>query len=86
MKMQLRPVYIAFFAALLLASVARGQPLDRLVSIQCQDKELGQVLNDLERDYEVYFTYSSYHVPIEKAVTLQLARIPLRKALDTLLY
>ncbi len=86
MKMQLRPVYIALFAALSLAAVVRGQTLDRLVSIRCQDKELGQVLDDLERDYEVYFTYSSYHVPIEKAVTLHVARIPLRKALDTLLF
>ncbi len=71
--------------AWLSAPVLQAQPLDQLVRLDYAGEPLGAVLADLEQRYAVYFTYSSYHVPVEEPVFLRMDEVRLASALDTLL-
>lgn len=60
-------------------------PLEQVVTIDVKDITIGEVLKDLEADYNVPFSYSSSLIDLDKKVSIKATDVPLGRVLDQLL-
>lgn len=63
---------------------AMPQRLEQLVSLRYENQTLGMVLNNLERDFGLKFSYAQSDIPLERFVDLHLTNRPLKDLLDLL--
>ena len=63
---------------------AQAADLSMPVSVQYDRVQLRFALNDLQRRYEIQFSYSSDHIPVNQRVSVHRERTPLREVLDDL--
>lgn len=63
-----------------------GQSIDmnQLVSLHYRNVRLGDALQNISTQYNVYFSYSKHYVPIEQRVNIKVVNAPLTTALDEL--
>ncbi len=48
-----------------MASGLQAQQLTQIVSVDYSNEPLGEVLDDLSRDYDVKFSYSVDYIPLQ---------------------
>lgn len=79
--------YLILFVALLPGpgAYAQDESLSRIVSAHYDRVQLKHALNDLQRRYDIQFSYSSDHIPVTQKVSAHRERTPLREVLDDLL-
>ena len=75
-----RLLFIAVF--LLGMGSLRGQMLEQRVTLRYTGAPLGEVLDDISRNYPVRFSYSPHFIPVGRQVVLNVANEPLGAALD----
>ncbi len=79
-------LFAGLFAGLSLAGGARAQDvLNRGVSIQRESVEIRKVLNELEKQADIRFVYSSSAIPSRQLVTVRATNEKLINVLNTLL-
>ena len=78
-----------FFISLLIFSCcltmqAQTAEMERVVTFEYRNVQLGDVLSDISNSYDVYFAYSNDYIPLAKRVNLSVRKTPLSDALDQL--
>ncbi|HVD97370.1 MAG TPA: STN domain-containing protein [Cytophagaceae bacterium] len=63
---------------------AQSPVLEKKVTLQYRETEIGQILKDLHKKYEINFSYSSNIVPEKKKVSISIKNVMLKDALNDL--
>ena len=63
---------------------AQTNEMDRKVTLEYRNVQLGDVLADISSTYDVYFAYSNDYIPLDERISLRVRRKPLSEALDVL--
>jgi len=71
-------------SCLIMASGVQAQQLTQIVSVDYSNEPLGEVLDDLSRDYDVKFSYSVDYIPLQSKVWVKLDEKQLSEALDVI--
>ncbi len=78
-----RNVRLFFTLALLGSTLAlQAQQLTQLVTVKYSNEPLGDVLDDISRNYDVKFSYSVDYIPLESKVWVKVEDQHLSEALD----
>ncbi len=81
----LKPTIISLLFCLNgLVLLAQSVAMDREVTLQYANVQLGDVLADISRTYNVYFAYSNDYVPLEQRINFRVRKKALSEALDLL--
>jgi hypothetical protein len=84
----MKTIFFRYALVLLLVQgtvVAQEKLLNQSISISLQDKTLKDVLEFLSSQYGISISYSSDHVPLDKAINLNLKNVSLAEALKVIL-
>ena len=83
----MKKTLLSFLICLLIGAFAFAQEagLEKKVSLNYQNILLGNALEAISHDYNVYFSYSKDFIPVGEQVTVSIYDQPLSKALDELL-
>lgn len=69
----------------LTASLLQAQELTQIVTLSYANEPLGDVLNDLSRNYDVKFSYSVDYIPLQSKIWVQMEKEQLSDALEVIL-
>ncbi len=81
----LKPAIISLlfcFSGLVLR--AQSAEMDRIVTLEYSNVQLGDVLADISRTYNVFFAYSNDYISLEQRINFKVRRKPLSEALGQL--
>ncbi len=83
----MKKIFTSFLICLLAGVFAFAQEagLEKKVSLNYQNVLLGNALEAISHDYNVYFSYSKDFIPVGEQVNVSVYNQPLSKALDELL-
>ncbi len=60
--------------------------MDKLVTLNYTNVRIGDAIQNISTKYQVYFTYSKHHVPVNQRVDMEVYQVPLWETLDALFY
>lgn len=63
---------------------AQSVDMNQLVTFRFKNERLGYILSEISRTYGVPFSYSSSFIPVDKRITINERRVPLKEGLDKL--
>lgn len=81
----LKPVILSLlFCFGCLMARAQSTAMGRKVTLEYRNVQLGDVLADISRTYDVFFAYSNDYIPLDQRINIKVRKIPLSEALDQL--
>ncbi|MEL7120259.1 MAG: hypothetical protein AAFO07_12485 [Bacteroidota bacterium] len=82
MKNAAFPIFL--LCCLFSLSVKSQSVLNTSVDLDYRSARIELILQDIENNYKIPFSYSSYYIPVDKTATITVASTPLYEALDIL--
>lgn len=76
--------FVLLLLCLLIYNISNAQGLDKIVTMRFEEKNLGFILDDLQKNHGLNFSYSNNQIPLERKFSLTVSNVTLRSVLEDL--